>query len=58
MANENNVSKRCFRYLTVRTKDEVVSVLEDVRPRRWSVVMDNGKYVVFMETKKREIVSM
>lgn len=58
MANENSVNKRCFRYLTVKTKDEVINILEAVRPRRWSVAICDGKYVVFMETRKKEIVNM
>lgn len=56
--NENSVSKRCFRYITVKTKDEVINVLEAVRPRRWSVAICDCKYVVFMETRKKEIVNM
>ena len=54
----NRYERRCFRYLTLRNENDVISVLEMIKPRRWSVTLKDGKYVVFMETMKKEVVSI
>lgn len=50
--------RRCFRYLTLRNENDVISALEMIRPRRWSVTVKDGKYVVFIETMKKDLVSI
>lgn len=52
------IEKRCFRYLTFKTEDDVVGALELIRPRRWSVAFKDGRFVVFIETRKKEIANM
>lgn len=58
MQSKHRFERRCFRYLTLKSENDVISVLELIRPRRWSVTMKDGRYVVFMETMRKEIVSV